>query len=75
MIQNCVKSLLREDEKDRTCKRIVVKMKVITLMNRLFRKGMKLLSRGKSKLHSFTQKWRPKSFSFFSKEGSGCVLF
>ena len=27
-------------------------------MNRLFRKGMKLLSRGKSKLHAFTQKMR-----------------
>jgi len=55
VIQNCVKSLPRKDENDRTCKRIVVKIKAIALMNRRFRKGMKSLSRGKSKLHVFTQ--------------------
>jgi len=55
VIQNCVKSLLRKDEKHRTCKRIVVKIKAIALMNSLFCRGMKLLSRGKSILHAFTQ--------------------
>jgi len=35
-IQNCVKSLLRKDERDRICKRIVVKIKAIALMNGLF---------------------------------------
>jgi len=36
VIQNCAKSLLRKDKKDRTYKRIVVKIKAIALMNRLF---------------------------------------
>jgi len=30
VIQNCVKSLLRKDEKDRACKRLVVKIKAIS---------------------------------------------
>jgi len=65
VIQNCVKSLLRKDKKVRTCKRIVLKIKAITLMNSLFRKGIKLLSRGKSKLYAFTQ----------NKETSTCQFF
>jgi len=64
VIQNFVKSLLRKDEKDRICKRIVVKIKDIALINRLFRKGIKLLSRGKNKLYAFTQNKETSTYLF-----------